>query len=143
MRGIDFRSDAICSQDYCRCCQSPQNVIPLRLTILQHRGKLGRNRMRVFHIIAQAIWNRPSSGQVSNCAQTLETLNERILILNERSVGVVNRSEEDYVDPFKAFEKIGALSRSQLESGSYVAQSGAGRGFAHDLHDRTGQALNA
>jgi hypothetical protein len=91
----------------------------------------------------QAIWNRPSSGQVSNCDQTLETLNERILILNERSVGVVNRSEEDYVDPFKAFEKIGALSHSQLESGSYVAQSGAGRGFAHDLHDRTGQALSA
>ena len=73
----------------------------------------------------------------------LETLNERILILNERSVGVVNRSAEDYVDSFKAFEKIGALPHSQLESGSYVAQPGAGRGFAHDLRGRTGQALTA
>jgi hypothetical protein len=35
----------------------------------------------------RAIWNWPSSGQVSNCDQTLKTLNERILILNERSVG--------------------------------------------------------
>jgi hypothetical protein len=80
---------------------------------------------------------------VSNCDQTLETLNERISILNERSVRVVNRSEEDYVDSFKAFEKIDALPHSQLESGSYVAQRGAGRGFAHDLHDRAGQALSA
>jgi hypothetical protein len=32
------------------------------------------------------------------------------------------------VDSFKAFEKIGALPLSQLASGSYVAQPGAGRG---------------
>jgi hypothetical protein len=59
---------------------------------------------------------------MSNCDQTLETLNERILILNERSDRVVNCSGEDHVDSFKAFEKIGALSHSQLESGWYVAQ---------------------
>jgi hypothetical protein len=68
----------------------------------------------------------------------LETLDERILILNERSVCVVHRSEEDYVDSFKALENVGAFPHAQLESGSYAAQPGAGRGFAHDLHGRTG-----
>src|ERR1700680_5327941 len=116
MRGIDFRSDVICSQDYCRCCQSPQNVIPLAHDF----AAPWQTRTKPYACLQdhrQAIRNRPSSGHVSNCDQTLETQNERILILNERSVRVVNRSEEDYVDSFKALEKIGALPHYQLESG--------------------------
>ena len=74
----------------------------------------------------------------------LETLNERILIVKKRSVLVVHRGEENYVDSFKAFETIGALPHSPLESGSYVAQPGAAaRGFAPDLHGSTGQAPTA
>ena len=116
-------------------------VIPLLLTMLQHRGKLRRNHMRVFNIIAK----RSGTGrpQVSNYDQTVETLNERIFIVKKRSVLVAHRSEKDYVDSFKAFETMGALPHSELESGSYVGQPGAGRGFAHDLHGITGQALTA
>jgi hypothetical protein len=77
--------------------------------------------MRVFNVIASDL-EQALLRSVSNCDQTLESLNERILILNERSVRVVNRSEEDYVDSFTAFEKIGALPHSPLESGSYVVQ---------------------
>jgi len=73
----------------------------------------------------------------------LETLNERILIVKKRSVLVVYCGEENYVDSFKAFETIGALPYSPLESGSYVAQPGAARGFAPDLHGSTGQAPTA
>ena len=89
--------------------------------MLPHRGKLRRNRMCVFHLIASDL-QQALLRSVSNCDQTLEPLNERILILNERRVRVVNRSEEDYVDSFKAFETIGALPHSPLESGSYVVQ---------------------
>jgi hypothetical protein len=42
------------------------------------------------------------------------------------------------VDSFQALENVGAFPHAQVESGSYAAQPGAGRGFAHDLHGRTG-----